>query len=92
VIEFWGVIPKPFVMGVTNLSKLLRATSTDLHTHTSYSNSWLGTLPQFILHCFKFGTADIAEFAQWILALACARPNLLGSKVGFRIRADDVAE
>ena len=45
---------------------------------------------QMHLHRFKCRTADVAELAQGILVLARTRLNLFASKVGLRIRTNDV--
>ena len=47
-------------------------------------------LPQLTVHRFKFSTADIAELAQRVLTLGCPGLNFFGSKVGLRIRVNNV--
>ena len=49
------------------------------------------TLSPLTVHRFKFSTADIAELAG-VLALGCDRLNFLGSRVGLRIRINNVLD
>jgi hypothetical protein len=48
------------------------------------------TLLQLTVHRSKFSTADITELAQGVFALGSPGLNFFGSKVGLRIRANNV--